>query len=45
LDLGDVAGKFGFDISAKLLSIILLLAATPVEGTCSSEGKKCDRLA
>ena len=30
VDLGDVAGKFGFDISAKLLPISRLLAATPV---------------
>jgi len=45
LDLRNVARKFGFDIDAKLLPIRRLLAATPVEGTFLSEGKKCDRLA
>jgi len=43
--LGDVAGKFGFGIDAKLLPLRRLLAATPVEGTFLSEGNTCDRLA
>jgi hypothetical protein len=30
VDLGDVAGKFGFDIGAKLLPISRPLAAMPV---------------